>query len=86
MADLRWTSRAACRDTDPDLFFPLTWEGQHHAAMHICSSCLVRRCCLEWALEAGEPEGVWGGTTPGERRRLRQPPRLNQRREAPLPP
>jgi WhiB family redox-sensing transcriptional regulator len=58
MADLRWTDRAACRDTDPDLFFPLAWEGQRQAATRIRSGCLVRPLCLEWALEAGEPEGV----------------------------
>ncbi|GAA2897095.1 WhiB family transcriptional regulator [Nonomuraea rubra] len=72
MADLYWTSRAACRATDPDLFFPLTWDGRHQPAMRICSNCAVRPRCLEWALEAGEPDGVWGGTTPAERRRLRQ--------------
>ncbi|WP_442942109.1 WhiB family transcriptional regulator [Nonomuraea sp. NBC_00507] len=27
--------------------------------------------CLDWALRTGEPDGVWGGTTPAERRRLR---------------
>lgn len=76
MADLRWTNRAACRATDPDLFFPLTWDGPHQPAVRICSNCVVQPRCLEWALEAGEPDGVWGGTTPAERRRLRQPPRL----------
>ena len=27
--------------------------------------------CLGWALEDGIPDGVWGGTTPDERRVLR---------------
>jgi hypothetical protein len=28
--------------------------------------------CLDWALRAGEPAGIWGGTTPDERRLLRR--------------
>jgi WhiB family redox-sensing transcriptional regulator len=76
MADLYWTNRAACRAADPDLFFPLIWDGRHQPAVRICSGCVVRPRCLEWALESGEPDGVWGGTTPAERQRLRRLPRL----------
>jgi WhiB family redox-sensing transcriptional regulator len=28
--------------------------------------------CLEWALDTDEQFGVWGGTTPRERRRLKR--------------
>ncbi|MFC0552836.1 WhiB family transcriptional regulator [Planotetraspora thailandica] len=72
---LRWTARAACQDSDPNLFFPLTWDrqpAQHDAlARRICLDCPVRLPCLTWAVETGEPDGMWGGTTPAERRRIR---------------
>jgi WhiB family redox-sensing transcriptional regulator len=36
----------------------------------------VREACLEFALETREAEGIWGGTTGRERRRI-----LRQRRK-----
>ncbi|MFI6815592.1 WhiB family transcriptional regulator [Nonomuraea sp. NPDC050328] len=72
---LGWTAHAACSTSDPDLFFPLTWEGlpagRSDTARLICLGCPVRLPCLTWAVETGEPDGMWGGTTPAERRRLR---------------
>ncbi|MFB9207567.1 WhiB family transcriptional regulator [Nonomuraea spiralis] len=40
-------------------------------ARRICQGCPVRVQCLTWAVETGEAEGMWGGTTPDERRRIR---------------
>jgi WhiB family redox-sensing transcriptional regulator len=72
---LRWTARAACQDADPGLFFPITWDdhaGQdREQARRICRSCPVQAICLDWALRTGEPDGMWGGTTPEKRRRIR---------------
>lgn len=36
-----------------------------------CSWCLVLRECAAYALAAREPEGVWGGMSPAERRARR---------------
>ena len=72
-----WPELAACRDpdVDPEIFFPLAEAGpgarQIAAARAVCARCPVVMYCLDWALRAGEPEGIWGGTTPDERRRLR---------------
>ena len=70
-----WTEYAACRGTDPELFYPVSSAGpaleQAARAKAICARCTVRSDCLSWALRAGEPDGVWGGTTPDERRYLR---------------
>jgi WhiB family redox-sensing transcriptional regulator len=70
-----WTDHAACRGADPELFYPVSSAGpalaQVGQAKAICAQCAVRSDCLSWALRAGEPEGVWGGTTPEERRYLR---------------
>jgi len=45
-------------------------------AKAICRSCHVRQPCLEFALDRRERDGVWGGATEKERRRL-----LRQRRK-----
>ena len=39
-------------------------------AKAICSTCPVREACLEHALSAREREGIWGGATERERRRI----------------
>jgi WhiB family redox-sensing transcriptional regulator len=54
---------AACNDGTGslvDLFFS---EDLHDIARakHLCSSCAVRRSCLQGAMERQEPCGVWGG-------------------------
>jgi WhiB family transcriptional regulator, redox-sensing transcriptional regulator len=75
--DATWMENAACREpgVDPELFFPVSESGaavrQVAAARAVCGRCPVRRQCRDRALEAGEPAGIWGGTTPEERRLLR---------------
>ena len=64
-----WRNRAACRGIDADLFFPVTDE-EAGPAKAICEACPVREACLEFALAAREREGVWGGATERERRRI----------------
>ena len=64
-----WAVFAACRGGDADLFFPLT-KDQEVQAVTICATCPVLGDCLEYALDAGERYGVWGGTTEKQRRRL----------------
>jgi len=70
-----WRNYAACRDVDPDLFFPLGTSGasliQIEEAKQICRTCPVSAPCLRWALDSGDA-GVWGGTTEDERRIHRQ--------------
>jgi transcription factor WhiB len=73
-SDLAWHEDAACVDTDPDSFFPEPGPGISQdiaAAKRVCARCPVRSQCLAYALEHHEPEGIWGGLTPPERRRLR---------------
>lgn len=41
-------------------------------ARDICAECPVRMLCLEYAIEAREPFGVWGGMTAKERDELRR--------------
>ena len=73
---LSWMSSGACLQADPELFFPLAAvtslaTRQAEAAKAVCAPCAVRKNCLSYALEA-MPEGIWGGTTPDERRAARR--------------
>lgn len=67
--DLGWKAAGACRWSDPETFFPVS-DAEASAAKGVCSACGVREPCLEYALGAREPEGVWGGATAGERRAI----------------
>jgi WhiB family redox-sensing transcriptional regulator len=70
-----WRDAAACRDLDPDLFFPPGTghgaPGQVAEAKLVCMRCPVLAPCLRWALAAEAQYGIWGGTTEDERLRLR---------------
>ncbi len=66
-----WAQQALCAQAGPDTWFPD--KGQHdlaRAAKKVCARCPVRIPCLEHALTIREPNGIWGGTTPRERRAL----------------
>lgn len=69
-----WRNQAACRDTDPDLFFPVGTTGpaieQIENAKAVCRQCDVQTACLEYALAAREDDGIWGGLTEEERRKI----------------
>lgn len=41
-------------------------------AKKICSQCPVQLLCLEYALDANERYGIWGGTTYKERKQIRR--------------
>ena len=79
-----WRDRAACRDTEPDLFFPVGTTGgaieQIEAAKAVCRSCDAMSPCLEFALATNQESGVWGGTSEEERRKLRKAWLARQRR------
>ncbi|MFD0683018.1 WhiB family transcriptional regulator [Actinomadura fibrosa] len=71
-----WRHRAACRDVDPELFFPIGNTGpailQIEEAKQVCKRCDVTDACLRWALESGQDSGVWGGMGEDERRALKR--------------
>jgi len=81
-----WRGRSACRDSDPDVFFPIGSTGmaleQIETAKRICTACQVSEECLEFALATNQEAGVWGGTTEEERRKLRKAWLAKQRRAA----
>ena len=67
--DGAWRVEAACRGLDPMIFHPSD-EDPAFAAKAVCSECPVREACLDHAIVSREKDGVWGGLTAIERRRL----------------
>jgi WhiB family transcriptional regulator, redox-sensing transcriptional regulator len=71
-----WRSRGACLTADPDLFFPISATGSSAAqvagAKATCAGCQVRADCLSFALAERDMQGIWGGTTDDERKKLRR--------------
>jgi WhiB family redox-sensing transcriptional regulator len=73
-----WRKLAACRGLDVEAFYPVTEDEADAAeAKAVCAVCPVRQACLEHALAHREREGIWGGTTERERRRI-----VRQRRKS----
>lgn len=76
-----WWNDAVCRGAGFDLFFPPPFpENETSAERHkrenkakvMCRQCPVKQECLQDSLIWGD-DGVRGGTTPSERRRLVAP-------------
>ncbi|MGH9245898.1 MAG: WhiB family transcriptional regulator [Acidimicrobiales bacterium] len=71
-----WRQHAACNGLDPEIFYPVSDEDAE-VAKAVCGGCAVRQPCLEHALSFREKDGVWGGATERERRRI-----IRQRRRS----
>ncbi|MET8479269.1 WhiB family transcriptional regulator [Streptomyces clavifer] len=71
-----WRAASACRNEDPELFFPIGNTGpallQIEEAKAVCRRCPVMERCLQWALESGQEHGVWGSTDEDDRRRIQR--------------
>jgi len=76
IADVVWRSKGACQGLDAEIFYP---ENEDHAefALSVCGQCVVRIACLDYALDTREQQGVWGGATARDRRKI-----LRQRRQS----
>ncbi len=72
-----WYDDAQCIGTSTNIFFSSVGEdGEGVPAMvsiakSICGACMVRAQCLNFAMDTNEKNGIWGGLTARERRRLR---------------
>lgn len=69
-----FVGKAACRDRPDVDFFPegtayRSGQKATEAAKAVCASCEARAECLEAGMN--EVFGIWGGTTPDERKTLR---------------
>lgn len=81
MSDLQstppWRRQAACKGLDPTIFYPSDDDDECLDAKAVCAQCPVVDLCLEHALGVREKEGIWGGCTERERRRI-----IRQRRRS----
>lgn len=72
--DQLWVNEALCRGMDTKLFFPERGVNyqQIRQIKKMCKVCPVRQECFELAMEQEHDHcGIFGGTTPLERRRIR---------------
>ncbi len=86
LAVKEWRELAACRNSDPELFFPVGTTGPAlghiDSAVTICKQCPVIDECLLYALETNQEFGVWGSYPEDDRRRLRKRWLAEKRRRA----
>lgn len=75
-----WRDKARCKGLDPEIFFPGQGEDQE-PAKSVCRECDVTVECLEYALRWNEKQGIWGGTSERERRRVMRRRAAEARRE-----
>lgn len=70
-----------CAQADPDIFFPVDaveggssanaeYYADEQGAKNICDSCPYKLACLSFALEHPDSQGIWGGATQMDRRRM----------------
>jgi hypothetical protein len=70
----RLFDKAVCQGIDTEVFYPAKEIFSHDEESmftRMCTECPVMEACLEWGL-AHERYGVWGGTTPPMRAKIRQ--------------
>ena len=59
-----------CVSVDPELWFSDTPTGRR-IAINLCNQCPFQAECLTYALH-WSVDGIWGGTTPKQRKQLRR--------------
>jgi WhiB family transcriptional regulator, redox-sensing transcriptional regulator len=68
-----WHRQAACRGVGTAAFIIGQGAQYEKRARRVCAGCPVRQECLETALAHGDTmTGLWGGTTPTERKQMRR--------------
>ena len=68
-----WEQHAACRDADPELFFPPAGgSDQAEPGKRVCAGCPVAAQCLDLAQSEVIYHGIFGGLTVDERKALRR--------------
>lgn len=72
-------AQALCAQADPDAWYPETGSSARDA-QNVCAHCPITTRCLDIALARNERDGIWGGTTPNQRRALRRRARTSTAR------
>lgn len=64
-----WMKDAGCLEHPELNWFPGRGENAR-PAVRVCEGCLVRWPCLEWALATSAEDGIFGGFTAPQRRKI----------------
>mgnify|MGYP001818738811 CR=1 FL=1 len=67
-----WYDQAECLDLPAEWFFPAGPGLSLRKAQAVCANCSVRAECLEYALDEFEKDGVWGGESALQRKKMRR--------------
>lgn len=82
--ETEWMLSGACRGHDSEVWFSSAPEAVEYAKA-VCSACVVRLRCQDYALAdpalTTRETGIWGGLTDDERRRIKRKRRLMAQRE-----
>ncbi|MGH8895631.1 MAG: WhiB family transcriptional regulator [Egibacteraceae bacterium] len=80
-----WQAHAACAGMPVEDFFPAGSTGpaldRIACAKAVCAVCPVAGDCLDFALDTGQTDGVWGGLSEDERRAERRRRHRQRRKE-----
>lgn len=75
VGDENWETEGLCRNGgyDPDLWFPHPTDiTVRNLAQRVCYRCPVIMECRTTALIRGEKNGIWGGLTETQRKKMRK--------------
>lgn len=64
-----WQRDALCIE-HPEVEFFIERGASSEPAKAVCRGCLVRSECLAYALDEGIKQGIWGGLSERERRKV----------------
>jgi WhiB family redox-sensing transcriptional regulator len=71
--DYPFNGTQLCNESNSELFFPEEYidQGKLIAARDICNACPLVADCLQYAISTPWLDGIWAGTTPRQRSRIR---------------
>lgn len=66
--EVQWR-QARCLTVETAKFYPERGNGDdpHEVRRRVCSTCPIKKECLDLGMENEEQYGIWGGTTPRQR-------------------
>ena len=75
---MTWHAQANCLGVSAETFFPERGDNNGvRIALAICTGCTVREQCIDENLD--EKDGIYGGTTGAQRRKLRSTRTVNRK-------
>ena len=68
-----WFPQAACSSLPWTMFFCEERKDEKDLpGLVVCQTCEVKQACLDWSMQTGCREGIFGGVTSHQRDKLRR--------------